>query len=201
MPPDPLSDHRRRHGRELPQQRPHLRLDPVHSRVLLRLLVPRRLIRGQRRPNRTLRHARMHVLRDRPDRLPRSAVLPADLCPVVHCDHPFQGPGRGSKVERRYGVSSRASPTVLNNAGHVPSDPRDPLGLSTWSGRCPGKQSWRRSTIPTLSVPAVPLVIGLSPGNPAPLVVWPRRSAWASGWNRWDRRTVSSSGRAGIAMV
>ena len=85
-PADPFGDHRGRHRRELPQQRPNLRLDLIHDRALGAPPVPRRRVAGQSRPHRVPRDP--HMPRDRLNRHPLRPMQPANLCPILHCDHP-----------------------------------------------------------------------------------------------------------------
>jgi hypothetical protein len=87
FPADPLRDHCRRHRRGLFQQLTDLRFDRVYRRALQRPGVHRRPVGGQRPLHGVLRDAQMPC--DRPDRHLLGPVQPADLCPVLHLDHPL----------------------------------------------------------------------------------------------------------------
>jgi hypothetical protein len=87
LPPDPLRDHRRGHRRVRLQKLPDPRLEPVHRRPRRLPLVPRRAVASQSRPHRVPRDPQRP--RDRLDRHRLRPVQPADLSPVLHCEHPL----------------------------------------------------------------------------------------------------------------
>ena len=85
LPPHPLGDHRRRHVRELGEQLPDRREEHIDLRPTRRPGIPRRLIRGQRRPHRV--PGQPQPASDRLDRQTLRPMQPADLCPIFHVDH------------------------------------------------------------------------------------------------------------------
>jgi len=109
-PADPLGDHRRRHSRELGQQRPDLRLDRIHERPARPTLARGRRVRPQRRPHRV--PCQSQPASDLLDRHALGAVQSTNLSPLFQPDHPSSLKAGVSPNPSLEGQSQRAVDSV-----------------------------------------------------------------------------------------